>query len=110
MEVAFAAERAITVGEEIVEEKAVRENPNRTATAGLVVYAVVHLAFGAHPSYARGYYDRDNEFYLEWDRISRRGRHTDAVGTVGPGRGRPGRLSCEARGAGARDLATAGAS
>ena len=26
---------------------------------------------GAHPSYAQGYYDRDNRFYLDWDRISR---------------------------------------
>ncbi len=24
----------------------------------------------AHPSYAQGYYDRDNEFYLKWDKIS----------------------------------------
>ncbi len=27
--------------------------------------------FGAHPSYAQGYYDRDNRFYLEWEAISR---------------------------------------
>jgi len=26
---------------------------------------------GAHPSYAQGYYDRDNEFYIGWDPISR---------------------------------------
>jgi glutaconate CoA-transferase subunit A len=24
----------------------------------------------AHPSYTQGYYDRDNDFYLEWDRLS----------------------------------------
>ncbi|HXF71827.1 MAG TPA: hypothetical protein VNO79_04355, partial [Actinomycetota bacterium] len=24
-----------------------------------------------HPSYAQGYYDRDNRFYLEWEGISR---------------------------------------
>ena len=33
---------------------------------GLLVEAVVHEPFGAHPSYAQGYYDRDNQFYLEW--------------------------------------------
>jgi glutaconate CoA-transferase subunit A len=32
---------------------------------------VVVEPFGAHPSYAQGHYDRDNAFYLEWDRISR---------------------------------------
>jgi glutaconate CoA-transferase subunit A len=26
---------------------------------------------GAQPSYAHGYYDRDNSFYQEWDAISR---------------------------------------
>jgi glutaconate CoA-transferase subunit A len=36
----------------------------------LVVDAVVVEPFGAHPSYVQGYYDRDNDFYLEWDRVS----------------------------------------
>ena len=27
--------------------------------------------WGAHPSYAQGYYDRDNEFYVAWEAISR---------------------------------------
>ncbi len=25
---------------------------------------------GSHPSYAQGYYDRDNAAYLEWDEIA----------------------------------------
>ena len=33
--------------------------------------AVVHEPYGTHPSYVQGYYDRDNEFYLRWDEISR---------------------------------------
>jgi glutaconate CoA-transferase subunit A len=37
---------------------------------GIVVSAVCHVPFACHPSYAQGYYDRDNEFYLAWDRIS----------------------------------------
>ncbi len=24
----------------------------------------------AHPTYTQGYYDRDNEFYLQWDKLS----------------------------------------
>ncbi len=70
-EVAFAAERVIVVVEEIVDESVIRSDPNRTVIPGLLVHAVVHEPYGAHPSYAQGYYDRDNQFYLEWDRISR---------------------------------------
>jgi glutaconate CoA-transferase subunit A len=70
-EAAFAAERVIVVVEELVDESVIRADPNRTILPGLVVDAVVVEPFGAHPSYAQGYYDRDNAFYLEWDRISR---------------------------------------
>ncbi|HSJ53615.1 MAG TPA: CoA-transferase [Anaerolineae bacterium] len=70
-EAAFAAEHVIVVAEEIVDEAVVRSDPNRTVIPGLLVDAVVHEPYGAHPSYAQGYYDRDNPFYLEWDRVSR---------------------------------------
>ena len=70
-EAAFAAERVIVVCEELVEERVVRDDPNRTAIPGLIVDAVVVEPFGCHPSYAQGYYDRDNRFYLEWEGISR---------------------------------------
>jgi glutaconate CoA-transferase subunit A len=70
-EVAFAAGRVIVVVEEIVDEAVIRSDPNRTAIPGLLVDAVVHEPYGAHPSYAQGYYDRDNQFYLAWDQISR---------------------------------------
>src|SRR6187397_3547247 len=70
-EAAFAAERVIVVVEEVVDESVIRADPNRTILPGLVVDAVVVEPFGAHPSYAQGYYDRDNAFYLEWERISR---------------------------------------
>ena len=33
--------------------------------------ALVHEPYGAHPSFAQGYYDRDNQFYVEWDSLSR---------------------------------------
>jgi glutaconate CoA-transferase subunit A len=69
-EAAFAARRVIVVVEEVVDEAVIRSDPNRTAIPGLVVHAVVHQPHGAHPSYVQGYYDRDNQFYLEWDRLS----------------------------------------
>ena len=70
-EAAFAADRVIVVVEELVDESVIRADPNRTILPGLVVDAVVVEPLGAHPSYAQGYYDRDNTFYLEWDAISR---------------------------------------
>jgi len=70
-EAAFAADRVIVVVEEIVPTSAIRNDPNRTLIPGLIVDAVVHEPFGAHPSYALGYYDRDNEFYREWDRTAK---------------------------------------
>jgi glutaconate CoA-transferase, subunit A len=70
-EAAFAAQRVIVVVEELVDEAVVRADPNRTILPGLVVDAVVVEPFGAHPSYAQGFYDRDNAFYLEWETISR---------------------------------------
>ncbi|HKN50031.1 MAG TPA: CoA transferase subunit A, partial [Actinomycetota bacterium] len=59
------------VVEEVVSGDVIRSDPNRTLIPGLVVNAVVHEPFGAHPSYVQGYYDRDNDFYLAWDRRSR---------------------------------------
>ncbi len=70
-EAAFAAERVIVVCEEIVDEAVVRRDPNRTVIPGIVVDAVVEQPFACHPSFAQGYYDRDNAFYLEWDRIAK---------------------------------------
>jgi glutaconate CoA-transferase, subunit A len=70
-EAAFAASRVIVVVEELVGEEVVRADPNRTLIPGIKVDAVVVCPRGAHPSYAQGYYDRDNRFYLEWDAISR---------------------------------------
>jgi glutaconate CoA-transferase subunit A len=70
-EAAFAADRVIVVCEEIVEESVIRADPNRTVIPGLIVDAVVEEPFACHPSYAQGYYDRDNRFYREWDAIAR---------------------------------------
>lgn len=77
-EAAFAAKNVIVVVEEIVDETVIRADPNRTLIPGLIVGAVVHEPFAAHPSYAQGYYDRDNQFYLAWDAISQDQAKTEA--------------------------------
>jgi glutaconate CoA-transferase subunit A len=69
-EAAFAAKKVIVTAEEIVDESIIRSDPNRTLIPSVVVDAVCHVPFACHPSYAQGYYDRDNEFYLRWDKIS----------------------------------------
>jgi glutaconate CoA-transferase, subunit A len=67
----------IVVVEEIVDEPVIRADPNRTLIPGLIVDAVVHEPYGAHPSYVQGYYDRDNESYLTWDKLSQ--DHTEVI-------------------------------
>jgi glutaconate CoA-transferase, subunit A len=69
-EVAFASKHIILTAEEIVDEQVIRSDPNRTLIPGFIVDAVCHVPHAAHPSYAQGYYDRDNTFYLQWDKIS----------------------------------------
>lgn len=65
-ETAFAARRVLVVAEEIVDESVIRADPNRTLIPGLLVDAVVHEPWGCHPSFVQGYYDRDNDFYVDW--------------------------------------------
>jgi glutaconate CoA-transferase subunit A len=70
-EAALAARRVLVVVEELVDEAVIRADPNRTAIPDLAVDAVVVEPWGAHPSFAQGYYDRDNDFYVGWEAISR---------------------------------------
>jgi len=69
-EAAFASKHVIITAEEIVDESIIRSDPNRTVIPSIIVDAVCHVPFAAHPSYTQGYYDRDNPFYLKWDEIS----------------------------------------
>jgi glutaconate CoA-transferase subunit A len=69
-EAAFAANHVILTAEEIVDEAVIRSDPNRTLIPDFVVDAVCQVPYCAHPSYTQGYYDRDNAFYLAWDKIS----------------------------------------
>ncbi len=70
-EIAFASHRVVIVAEEIVESSVIRADPNRTLIPGILVDHVVHEPWGCHPSYAQGYYDRDNDFYVAWEDLSR---------------------------------------
>ncbi len=68
-EAVLAATRALVTVEEVVDELAPR--PGAVVLPCWVVDAVAVAPFGAHPSYAHGYYERDNDFYVAWDEISR---------------------------------------
>ena len=70
-EAAFAARHVIVVVEELVDETVIRADPSRTVIPSPIVDAVVVEPWGAHPSYVQGYYDRDNDFYVAWEQISR---------------------------------------
>ncbi len=77
-EAAFAAAKVIVVAEEIVDEAVIRADPNRTLLPGFIVSAVVHEPWGCHPSFAQGYYDRDNDYYVAWREISQEAAKLDA--------------------------------
>ena len=68
-EAVLSAGRAIVTVEEVVD----RFEPRSFAIVlpSVAVDAVAVVPHGAHPSYAHGYYDRDNAFYEAWEPISR---------------------------------------
>ncbi len=68
-EAALAARTLIVTVEEIVEQ--LPPAMNSIVLPHWVVSAAVHCPGGAYPSYAQGYYDRDNAFYQRWDDIAR---------------------------------------
>jgi glutaconate CoA-transferase subunit A len=68
-ETVLASARSLVTVEEVVPE--LEPRPGATILPGWVVTAVAEAPGGAHPSYAHGYYDRDNDFYRRWDPISR---------------------------------------
>jgi glutaconate CoA-transferase subunit A len=69
-QVVLAAKRALVTVEEIVEDFGPR-SPNTVILPSWTVRAIACVPGGAHPSYAHGYYKRDNAFYKAWDAISR---------------------------------------
>jgi glutaconate CoA-transferase subunit A len=68
-ETVLASRASIVTVEEVVDE--LTPIPGGIVIPSWVVSAVSVAPGGAHPSYAHGYYDRDNVFYRGWDAISR---------------------------------------
>jgi glutaconate CoA-transferase, subunit A len=69
-EAVLAARRSVVTVEEIVDEFGAI-SPNACVLPSWTVSAIVAVPGGAHPSYAHGYYPRDNAFYKAWDPIAR---------------------------------------
>ncbi|MDP2119224.1 MAG: CoA transferase subunit A [Hoeflea sp.] len=67
-EAVLAAKRAVVTVEEIVDD--LSAHPNACVLPGWTVSAICLVPGGAHPSYAHGYYPRDNASYIAWDRIA----------------------------------------
>jgi glutaconate CoA-transferase subunit A len=68
-EALLCAKRCIVTVEEIVEK--LDAAPNACVLPSWVISAVCCVPGGSRPSYADGYYARDNVFYRQWDGISR---------------------------------------
>ena len=69
-EAVLAARRSLVTVEEIVDALP-RTSPNAVVLPSWTVTAIAVAPGGAKPSYAHGYYARDNAFYVKWDAISR---------------------------------------
>ncbi|MEO9176441.1 MAG: CoA-transferase [Gaiellales bacterium] len=68
-EAVLASARSIVTVEEIVDELVPR--PGGVVLPSWTINAVSLAPGGAHPSYAHGFSERDNSFYLAWDPIAR---------------------------------------
>ena len=69
-EAVLASQRSLVTVEEIVDDFGPR-SPNAVILPSWTVGAIAHVPGGAYPSYAHGYYKRDNAFYIAWDKIAR---------------------------------------
>jgi len=67
-EAVLASKRSVVTVEEIVED--LNSHPNATVLPEWTISSICHVPGGAHPSYVRGYYKRDNASYIEWDKIA----------------------------------------
>ncbi|MDQ0379627.1 CoA transferase subunit A [Amycolatopsis thermophila] len=68
-EAVLAARRSLVTVEEVVDE--LTPVPGQVILPTWAVTAVAEVPGGAHPSYASGYSERDNEYYAYWDSIGR---------------------------------------
>ncbi len=69
-EAILGAKRAVITVEEVVDDFG-DISPNAVILPRWTINAICLVPGGAHPSYAHGYYSRDNAFYKDWDRIAR---------------------------------------
>src|SRR5215472_860878 len=87
-EAVLGARRSVVTVEEIVDVLAPRAQA--VVLPSWTVDYVAHVPGGAHPSYALGYSQRDNDYYVAWDAISRdrerflRWLKTDVFGAPDP--------------------------
>jgi glutaconate CoA-transferase subunit A len=68
-EAVLGAQRSVVTVEEIVDELSPRAQA--IVLPSWTVGYVAHVPGGSHPSYALGYSQRDNDYYVAWDAISR---------------------------------------
>ena len=68
-EAVLAAKRAVVTVEEVVDNFD-DLHPNLCVLPHWTVTAISVVPGGSHPSYAHGYYIRDNAAYIEWDEIA----------------------------------------
>jgi glutaconate CoA-transferase subunit A len=69
-EAVLASKRSLITVEEIVDDFGPRSF-NTMILPHWTVGAIAQVPGGAYPSYAQGYYKRDNAFYIAWDKIAR---------------------------------------
>lgn len=69
-EAVLAASRAIATVEEVIDDLGTH-GTNAVVLPSWTLSAVAAAPGGAKPSYAHGYYTRDNAFYTAWDAIAR---------------------------------------
>jgi glutaconate CoA-transferase subunit A len=69
-EAVLASARSIATVEEIV-DRFEGIGPNAVVLPSWTLDAIVRAPGGARPSYAHGYYTRDNAFYVAWDAIAK---------------------------------------
>ena len=69
-EAVLAASAALVTVEEVVDDLRA-PSPNSCILPHWTVNAIAEVPGGARPSYAHGYYGRDNAFYTAWDTIAR---------------------------------------
>ena len=70
-EACLASRIVILTAEEIVQTEIILTDPNRVIFPGFLVTAVCHAPWGAYPSPVPGYYNRDHDYFLEYQQSSK---------------------------------------